>query len=328
MGWPLVWLIVASLTGGAVCGAGQEAVTLHWAWEVQGAGSCVSSGGTLLRCPVREGAPASMLLSVMVSPPRAVHVTSVSVPDGWPTLPATTGWGTVRAVYTFAPPPGGAGSEVEITFQAWAAGIPPLQLRLVLNVLPANPSCSVDPGLALGGDPGLPWSADRPIGWDDFWAPPPSDRDPGAAAAIATVLAYDLTAVAARDPGTGRWQARIASLTVTNEMERDRSWALPERRTAAALAHEQGHFDLAEVYRRILERELQGLSGDGWTAAEAEQALRTRAREAFQRVTARQSEVQARYDRETDHGRDAARQADWEGRIAAWLRNPDLAPQP
>lgn len=319
-----VWIAVA-------LGWTQHAVTLRWLWEVEAARSCSSSEGALLLCQVSEGSSASVSLSVSADPARTVHVAPVSVPAGWPAPSPASGWGTATTVYAFSPPPGSAGRRVEIVYRASADGIPPLDLKLAVEVgAPALPCSLATPALGggAGTDARLPWSADRPIGWDDFWGSPPPDRDPQAAAAIATVLAYDLTAVTARDPGTGRWRARPSSLTVTNVMERDRSWALPEPRTAAALAHEQGHFDLTEVYRRILERELQGLSGEGWTAVEAEHALRARAGEALQRVTARHSEVQALYERETDHGRHAAGQADWEERIAAWLRDPGLAPQP
>lgn len=323
--------VLGAVWAAAALGWGQGAVTLRWSWKVEAARSCSLGGGTLLLCQVSEGSSASVSLSVSSDPACTVHVAPVSAPPGWPAASPASGWGRVTTVYAFSPPPGSAGRRVEIVYRAWTDGIPSLDLKLAVEVsapLPSCPPATPAPGASPGTEARLPWSAHRPITWDDFWGPPPADRDPTAGAGIATVLAFDLTVVTARDPGTGMWQAGIASLLVTAAMERDRSWALPERRTAAALAHEQGHFDLAEVYRRILDRELRGLSADGWAAADAEQELRTRAGEAFRRVSAGHSEVQALYDGETDHGRDTARQMAWERWIAAWLREPGLAPLP
>lgn len=324
-------LVLCSVWTAVALGWGQGTVALRWSWEVEAARSCSSSEGTLLLCQVSEGSSTSVSLSVVAEPARTVHLAPVSVPPGWPTASSASGWGRATVVYTFSPPPGSAGRRVEIVYGVWTDGIPPLDLKLAVEVSASVPSCPLAtpaPGASPGTEARLPWSAHRPITWGDFWGLPPADRDPAAGAGIATGLGFDLTVATARDPGTGIWRARIASVLVTAAMERDRSWAIPERRTSAALAHEQGHFDLTEVYRRVLEGELQGLSGDGWTAWGAEEGLRTRAGEAFQRVSARHSEVQALYDRETDHSRATAQQAAWEERIAAWLCDPGLAPQP
>ncbi|MFH1609372.1 MAG: hypothetical protein ABID40_01925, partial [Candidatus Bipolaricaulota bacterium] len=73
---------------------------------------------------------------------------------------------------------------------------------------------------------------------------------------------------------------------------------------------------------------LSAVVGVGPTDQVAERDFLAKAEAVFQRVQDRNSEVQAQYDRETDHGRDAARQAEWDKRITAWLLDPRLAPQP
>ncbi len=316
-------LVLCAVWATVTLGWTQHAVTLRWLWEVEAARSCSSSEGTLLLCQVSEGSSASASLSVSADPARTVHVAPVSVPAGWPTPSPASGWGTATTIYTFSPPPGSAGRRVEIVYRAWADGIPPLDLKLAVEVgapvLPC-PLTAPAPGGATGTDARLPWRADRPITWDDFWAPPPADRDPQDAAGIAMVLDYQLEPVVTQE---GReWRARVASLVVTAAMERDRSWALADRRTAAGLAHEQRHFDLAELYRRLLEAALRGLSGTGSSAHEATQHLLNQARSVFHEVMDRHSAVQAQYDRETNHGRDPTRQAEWDRRISDWLRDP------
>lgn len=298
-----------------------QPLTLSWSWEVRGAGPC-AGGSTVFQCQVAEGASAEVVLTVTVSPTRAVSLAPVAVPAGWPLGPAVSGMGKAQARYAFTPPPGTAGREVEIVWRTWADGVPPVDLRLSLAITrPAPCPAATEP--RRPEESRLPWSS-RPVEWSDFWAPPPPDRDPTAGAAIATALEYRLTAGVERVGGV--WQARVVSLETGAFMDRDRSWALPEVRTPSALLHERRHFDLTELYRRLLEMALRGLAALGPTADAALGNLLAQAEQAFREVSARHSAAQSRYDRETAHGRDAARQAEWDARISAWLReeNPAL----
>ncbi len=307
-----------------VFGWGQTAVTLRWSWEVQAASSCFSSGGTFLQCQVSEGSSALVSLSVSADPARTVHVAPVAVPTGWPAGSSSSGWGTVTTLYAFTPPPGSAGRRVEIVYRTWTDGVPPLDLKVAVDIAASSSSCALQASAPTGPletQTRLLWSS-RPITWDDFWAPSPPGRDPQAAAAIAMVLQYQMVPVVAQEGPS--WRARVDSLTVTAAMERDRSWALPDRRTPAGLLHEQRHFDLAEAYRRFLERSLRGISGTGSSASEAMQSLLRLAESVFQEVLGRHSATQTQYDRETNHGRDAARQDEWERKISSWLLDPYL----
>lgn len=309
----------------AALGWGQGAVTLRWSWQVEAAQACSSAEATLLLCQVPEGSAASVTLSVSADPARAVHVAPVAVPAGWPAASSSSGWGTATTVYRFTPPPGSAGRLVEILYRAWTDGVPALDLKLAVNISAPVPACSLAGPAPAGSremEARLAWSADRPLTWDDFWAPPPPDRDPQAAAAIAIVIDYQLEPVLT--PDGPKWRAGVGSLVVAAAMERDRSWALADRRTPTGLGHEQRHFDLAEAYRRLLEAALRGLSATGSSAAEAAQNLLSQGRAVFQEVMDRHSAAQAQYDRDTNHGRDAARQEEWDRRIAGWLSDPYL----
>jgi hypothetical protein len=327
----LVPLALACALLGAVAVA-QGAVNLRFSGEIRAAGPCSTVAGEVF-CSLPEGSAGSLTLVATATPVRTVHIALVSFPRGWPGASAVSGWGTATAQYAFTPPAGSAGQRVELVFQARADGVAPVELRVVLDITaPAVASCEARP--PLGGvstateSPTLDWDSARPLVWSDFWAPPPLDPAHPKAAEIAMSLLYTVEHSAARDPATGAWRAHASSLVVRNAMERDRSWVAPGHATPAVLNHEQRHFDLNEVYRRVLLTLLGTVTGSGRTAQAAKADFQSQAEAIFQRVTGLNAEMQARYDRETDHGRDAARQAEWDKRIANWLLDPRLAPQP
>jgi hypothetical protein len=78
----------------------------------------------------------------------------------------------------------------------------------------------------------------------------------------------------------------------------------PER---ALLAHEQLHFDLTEVWARKVRAALADLP----VACKTREGV-ARMEAAIATLERGWREAQARYDRETDHGADARRQAAWE----------------
>ena len=101
----------------------------------------------------------------------------------------------------------------------------------------------------------------------------------------------------------------------------DQSWIKPKHRSARILAHEQGHFDLAEVTARKLRVELD-LLDLGCAAGNT----------AFNNLVAtfqgRDGDLQRSYDKQTMFGTDINAQRTWERRIEGWLRDqpPDGRP--
>lgn len=173
----------------------------------------------------------------------------------------------------------------------------------------------------------LPWSPDRPLTWDDFKGQPPDNVGPEAAF-IRYRLSYQYRWTVTQDPKTGKWRATVSSLKVTNTMVRSKSWVDPARKTDELLKHEQGHFDINEVYRRILEQKLKGLVGKGDTAEEAADDLNRKMKTMFDKVWKKAEEVQKQYDNDTEHGQNVQKQRAWEQKIRSWLRDPSKAPQP
>ncbi len=127
-------------------------------------------------------------------------------------------------------------------------------------------------------------------------------------------------------PTAGGFVAFLTELEVRLWVRRDLSWVYPRARTPEVLRHEQGHLDIAEVYRRLLLETLRGLRVEGRTPGEAVSLLGERAREIFREVKERMDRTQSLYDSATAHGKDPSAQGEWERKIALWLQHPSLAP--
>ncbi|MDB5233349.1 MAG: hypothetical protein JWR44_342 [Hymenobacter sp.] len=140
------------------------------------------------------------------------------------------------------------------------------------------------------------WSASRPLTLADFVGHPgPSDR-------LAASTSSNIQAGAAcRD--------FVFTGTVTATFDPATSWFRnPNSPTAATLLrHEQVHFDITEVYARIMRQRMLVFQG---------KADCNKLQPAFNNFTkgvyAEWDKEQNRYDAETNHGLNAARQAYWE----------------
>ena len=184
-------------------------------------------------------------------------------------------------------------------------------------------------GVASQGTDLLPWAADRPLLWGDFRGqPPPQAQEMIEAAQIHMTIRRQLQLIMEYDCRLRQWTAIIEtpSLTVTNAMIPSSSWVDRSGQNSATLNHEQGHFDLNEVYRRKFQAALVPLTAQGATADDAEQALRALVDAVSESVLSWLADAQARYDRETRHGTDPQAQAAWDKRIDTWLASPDQAP--
>ncbi len=60
----------------------------------------------------------------------------------------------------------------------------------------------------------------------------------------------------------------------------------------------------------------------------AGQNLNRKINEVFDKFDKKCDEVQKQYDKETDHGRNAEKQREWDKKISDWLTDPSKAPQP
>lgn len=171
-------------------------------------------------------------------------------------------------------------------------GPPPKPGQAAPAVQPAKPAPA----------PTIQWSATRPLTMADYLARP----KPGEQLAAST--SSDLKANAAcRD--------FVFTGTVQATFDPNTSWFRdPKNATPALLRHEQLHFDITEVYARIMRQKL---------AVYATKVDCNKLQPSFNNLTKLVYDVwdreQNRYDRETNHGLNTARQAFWEKDIQTRL---------
>ena len=150
--------------------------------------------------------------------------------------------------------------------------------------------------------PMIAWSAARRLTLADFQARPPMG-DPLASSTSSNIKAD----AACKD--------YVFSSTVAATFDPNASWFRnPKTASEALLRHEQLHFDITEVYARLMRQKLQLF------AAKANcEKLQPGFNNTTKLVYAAWDNEQNRYDQETNHGLNAVRQAGWEKQTVAKL---------
>lgn len=93
--------------------------------------------------------------------------------------------------------------------------------------------------------------------------------------------------------------------------DRGQSWSIDQ--SPALLAHEQLHFDIAELYARKIRKQILTLTTDGVNDAD-------RINTAIRALLDESNEIDKQYDAETLHGSIPSKQAKWQAKIATELR--------
>jgi len=142
------------------------------------------------------------------------------------------------------------------------------------------------------------WSADRKLNWEDYKGTPAPDRDTNVAARTSCRFGIRIDTM----------YASGIRVVVTNEFICHQSSVRPGRKTPALLAHEQLHFDLCEVYARMLRKQLANTE---LTPANINKV----STDTFLETYKIYKESQWAYDEETLHGLKPQAQAHWKERI-------------
>ena len=178
-------------------------------------------------------------------------------------------------------------------------------------------------GTAVDADE-IAWEAERPLRWSDFRGSVPRNTDEANVAATAASLGWTYAYEFERSGGGCIY--RITNVQAAATFHSENSWVKPGFETAEVLEHEQGHFDITEIYRRTFEtrtRELVGTTGacQGRTSKRAStriaREISARIEPIYDALWAEHNQRQADYDLATGHGMFAAAQQDWTRRIAA-----------
>ncbi len=140
------------------------------------------------------------------------------------------------------------------------------------------------------------WSASR-LSWADYKAKAEAGSD--AAAITTTYLSFEYN--------VGKEGLKY---TIQCRFSRNRSWGL--HKTDYILSHEQGHFDIAEIYARKLHK---AMSEYAFNRKTFQQDLK----KIYETVMDEKDDMQNRYDKETNHSIKRDKQAEWLTRIAELL---------
>jgi Bacterial protein of unknown function (DUF922) len=132
---------------------------------------------------------------------------------------------------------------------------------------------------------------------------------------------YEFKFVPEKDKkGKGTGQACITKISAYSVMDRCKSGSIKEKQTPKLLKHEQGHFDISEIWARRLNKKLQGLCGRGKTVKEAEDDLKKEVDKLFDEHFKDLDKMQKDYDKETEGSRNDAKQTEWNKKISDLLK--------
>jgi hypothetical protein len=141
------------------------------------------------------------------------------------------------------------------------------------------------------------WTGSRKLTWADYKA----DPDPGSDAAASTTTYLGIEYTIHQNSFDYKIQCRFS---------KDRSWGL--HKTAYILSHEQGHFDIAEIFARKLNKAMSEYSFN-------KKSYQKDLKKIYEDVMKDKEETQDKYDKETNHSINKARQAEWLKKIDVLL---------
>lgn len=143
----------------------------------------------------------------------------------------------------------------------------------------------------------LAWSDSRKLTWADYKGNPDAESD--AAASTTSYLAIDYNI-----------RSTSFSYKIESRFSKTRSWGL--HKTDYILRHEQGHFDIAEVFARKLHKKMSEYKFNRRTYQKDLKKI-------YDEVTQEKEEIQNSYDEETNHSINKKKQTEWLGRIEEML---------
>lgn len=122
-----------------------------------------------------------------------------------------------------------------------------------------------------------------------------------------------------------KWKATLEKIDTKATMDRTRSGVKPDSKTDELLRHEQYHFDISKYWAREMEKALKAVVGVGDSAHLAVADAEQKAAAIVEEMNRKCDEMQELYDSETNHGKDAAKQAAWCTKVANLLNPPKPA---
>ena len=142
------------------------------------------------------------------------------------------------------------------------------------------------------------WSVDRKLTWADYKGRAKTDSDVAASTATYLGIEYSFN-----NKGFG--------YKITCSFSKNKSWGL--HKTDYILAHEQGHFDIAEIFARKLNKQMNAYRFD-------KDNFKEDLKKIYTSITTEKETMQNEYDRETNHSILKEKQMEWLKKINGLLR--------
>jgi hypothetical protein len=147
----------------------------------------------------------------------------------------------------------------------------------------------------------IEWSAIKRLTWNDYMAEPSSNSDAAAITSTALGVEYHL-------------KNNNLTYTITCRFSKKTSWG--RHKTDYILQHEQGHFDITELFARKLAKELKAYKFNP-------RKYQDEVSKIYKKVMEEKEEYQNKYDKETDFSRNKQQQAEWLQKIKDELDDLD-----
>jgi hypothetical protein len=150
----------------------------------------------------------------------------------------------------------------------------------------------------LEDDEIIPWIGNRRLAWQDFMGSPRKHTDAVASTSTSLGISY---------------QIKHGELVyhISCNFSKVKSWG--SLRTDYILAHEQGHFDITEIFARKLFQAMKEYEMNRKT-------FKKDINQIYENIVREKEELQAMYDSETDHSRKRKYQYEWFEKIDSLLQ--------
>ncbi len=146
------------------------------------------------------------------------------------------------------------------------------------------------------------WREHPKLSWEDFKGPVNAENDESAAATHCGIGFRMNKPDHAGNP----------EVVVYNTFYVNKSWVRSDAKISSILDHEQGHFDLCEIFTRKLSARLRNFD---FSVPDMKKSLL----QAFNEVNVEYEKSQQAYESETTHGTNLGEQRKWEDRISHQL---------
>jgi hypothetical protein len=148
------------------------------------------------------------------------------------------------------------------------------------------------------------WNENYRLHYSDFQATPPADRQSTKATTSAAIEVHFEQA------------GEALNISVWNYFTKNESWMRNESKNEYTLKHEQGHFDITEIFTRRIRKKLSGTKMN-------KRNCQSRIKKIFTKQYDKYKKTQVKYDKATSFAVKEKEQQKWINKIAAELKELD-----